>query len=50
MNKQPINMNNEEAEISFKNIFSSLKNNFRYILRKWWILLLSIIIGEFLVI
>ncbi|GDX51672.1 hypothetical protein LBMAG27_07190 [Bacteroidota bacterium] len=45
MNKQPINMNNEEAEISFKNIFSSLKNNFRYILRKWWILLLSIIIG-----
>ncbi len=45
MQKEGLNNTGEEIDISFNKILQSIKINAKFLLRKWWILIIAFVIG-----
>lgn len=46
MSEKKLNQFAEETEISYSNIFIKIKATFRFLLSKWWILCIALVVGS----
>ncbi len=45
MTEKPVNQFEEETEISYSNILTKTKDTLKFLLKKWWILSIAIVLG-----